>query len=365
MRQCRSQCAAQRRRLALHGPASVSSGRTCSRTAHRFLDEGSYTIETCVTDDDGGAGCGPFLLQVTNLTPTVEAGPDRHVNAFARLTDAHYDDPGVTDVHTATVDWGDGVTETATILSPSLGTGQVAASHTYTADGVYTAEVCVADDGGATGCDSVVFTATVTAYAPELQTRAGESYLEGEAVAATLLFTDTNPADSYTATVRWGDGSATSPSLLQSQNGYGVALAEHVYGDDGAFDVEGELCDGAFCVKSETAVTIRNASPVVSATGIATTTTEVEIHVLFDDPGFLDTHTATIDWNDGSPVESFAVSAGTPFVISHSYGDDAPASVLICVEDDDGGEGCASVALGIESQRWLYLPLIWRADGVP
>jgi PKD repeat protein len=61
---------------------------------------------------------------------------------------ATFSDPGVRDTHTAVWDWNDGTTSAGTILAAGSG-WQVSGSHTYTAAGVYTVRLTVADrDGG-------------------------------------------------------------------------------------------------------------------------------------------------------------------------------------------------------------------------
>jgi Ca2+-binding RTX toxin-like protein len=66
------------------------------------------------------------------------------VNLSAAFTDA-----GVLDVHSATIDWGDGTTSAATI-DEADGAGTAAASHAYAQGGIYTATITLLDgDGGA------------------------------------------------------------------------------------------------------------------------------------------------------------------------------------------------------------------------
>lgn len=86
-------------------------------------------------------------------------------------------------------------------------------------------------------------------------------------------------------------------------------------------------------------VTVVNVPPTVTATGdsIDEGGTAV-VSATFDDPGTLDTHTATIDWDDGTvPQAVTVVELATG--VEHVYGDNGAFNVLVTVTDDDGGEG--------------------------
>jgi hypothetical protein len=83
------------------------------------------------------------------------------------LASATFVDLGTRDTHTATVSWGDGTPVEAGLVTESpFGppgattgmTGTVSAAHVYGDNGAFTVEVCVTDDDGATGCDSLVAT---------------------------------------------------------------------------------------------------------------------------------------------------------------------------------------------------------------
>ncbi|MBZ0090503.1 MAG: hypothetical protein K8H90_09010, partial [Thermoanaerobaculia bacterium] len=72
-----------------------------------------------------------------------------------------------------------------------------------------------------------------------------------------------------------------------------------------------------------------------------------ELRAPFSDLGCLDTHSATIDWDDGA--QSPAVAAATEgfgfAAASHDYLDDGDFQIEACVEDDEGAEGCGRFAL--------------------
>ncbi|MCP4659236.1 MAG: hypothetical protein GY856_27820, partial [bacterium] len=88
-----------------------------------------------------------------------------------------------------------------------------------------------------------------------------------------------------------------------------------------------------------------NIAPTVDAGADRTITevTAVNVAASFTDPGTLDTHTATIDWGDGT-VGDADVAGGT-VAGSHVYPDPGVYLVAVCVSDDDGGRGCGGFAL--------------------
>jgi len=72
----------------------------------------------------------------------------------------------------------------------------------------------------------------------------------------------------------------------------------------------------------------------------------------FGDPGTADTHTATIEWGDGSPSEAGIVteSDGSGTVAgSHVYADNGTYTVEVCVTDDDLEETCDTLDVTVDN----------------
>ena len=115
-------------------------------------------------------------------------------------------------------------------------------------------------------------------------------------------------------------------------------------------------------------VTVNNVVPTVSSPATLTGITEGDTldidaaQFTFTDPGIVDTHTASINWGDGSTAGSVSetpgtapdLNAGTPRVDtsgtvdgSHLYPQDGTFSVLLTVTDKDGGSGSSTSSLTV------------------
>ena len=122
---------------------------------------------------------------------------------------------GLLDTHTATIDWGDG---TRSRRGRSAPTGRRVdtlrrdggGSHVYADDGVYTVTVTVTDDDG--GVDADTLTVTVTNVAPVTSMRV--SIRRSMRVTRWSWIRRRSPMpgtlDTHTATIDWGDGTASS-----------------------------------------------------------------------------------------------------------------------------------------------------------
>lgn len=132
-------------------PAALTAAGGVVSLEHTYLDEGSYTVQVEVTDDDGGVGTASFPVTVHNVAPTVDplAAPLAPVELGTAITaSSAYADPGA-DAHTLTWVWGDG---SSTVEARDVDAdGPVTATHAYATPGLYTVTLTVDDgDGGVT-----------------------------------------------------------------------------------------------------------------------------------------------------------------------------------------------------------------------
>ena len=199
-------------------------------------------------------------------------------------------------------------------------------THTYAQDGLYTVTVTVTDNDGLT--DAITTTAAVANVAPALGAFDGATLLQGGTYAASGSFTDPG-ADTWTATVDYGDGAGPGPLAL---TGHSFALS-HVYGGAGTFTVTVQVSDGAATTTGTATVAVTNVPPALNAFDGATLLPHETYAASgsFTDPG-ADTWTATVDYGDGAGPTPLALT-GKSFTLSHVYGGAGTFTVTVQVSD--------------------------------
>jgi hypothetical protein len=172
-----------------------------------------------------------------------------------------------------------------------------------------------------------------------------------------IIFGGSGPADVRTA---WdfGDGLGA----------LGTFVPTHRYWDSGRFDVTLRVSDEKGGVGLDTlSVIVNNVPPAVSIDqvtspnpGVILPGQVINVGASFTTPGLLDTHTATIDWGDGTAdAGTIAQQAGASTVSgSHRYAEAGSYAVTVRVIDDDGGEGSATTTISIQSPAPTATPTI-------
>jgi len=284
-----------------------------------------------VCDDKGSCATDQATVTINNVAPMVYAGSDQAVDEGELVSfSGSFIDPGVADTHTIEWNFGDGVATDGT-LTPL---------HVYADNGTYTVTLTVTDDDGGVGSDTL--TVTVSNVAPTVEAGADQTVDEGELVNFAGSFNDPGTADTHTIEWDFGDG-GTATSML---------TPTHTYADDGIYTVTLTVTDDDGGVDSDTlTVTVANVAPTVDA-GPDQQVYEDEMFQLqgsFSDPGILDTHTATIDWGDGSvDVRVVTENNGSGEVMgSHTYAMPGVYIVTLTVTDDDGGVGMDTMEMTV------------------
>ena len=120
--------------------------------------------------------------------------------------------PDVAEPFTATVDWGDGTTTSATVTF-SAGVGTVNAEHVYADDGTYAVRLTVTNALGQSG--EANLSADISNSPPVMTTAADQAAIRTETINVSASFTDLGfgPTETFTAQVDWGDGTVESAEI--------------------------------------------------------------------------------------------------------------------------------------------------------
>ena len=362
------------------GTVTDLGGSGTVSASHTYADNGAYTATLTLTDSASNVVTQTTSATISNVAPTVTAASNLTVlpNVLLSLNAATFSDPGfssvtagTTETFSATIDWGDGTApETASVVvtQGSEGvatTGIVSGSHTYALQGAYTVSVTVTDDDGLSGTDAL--TVSVEDGVPMVLTASDVGGNEGQTVNFNGTFADTGDPGPHTATILWGDGSS-SPGVVSFSAGQGTVTGSHSYADNGQYIISLEVVDSASNTGSlQSIATITNVVPTLAPASNQAISLGDALTLdvaTFTDPGFTntlagttETFTASIDWGDGTPIESGTVtvvqgSDGTvttgSIASTHTYATASVFTVTVLIADDDGGTDTASFDVTVQ-----------------
>jgi uncharacterized protein len=120
---------------------------------------------------------------------------------------------------------------------------------------------------------------------------------------------------------------------------------------------------GSSAVSSAT-VLVTNVAPTVGASfgagSLGCGPDNATLTVTWSDPAAADTHSAVINWGDGTTQT--VSTAASPLVLSHTYAAAGNYTATVGVSDDDGGTGNATASVLVKLNSSGFLPPI-NADG--
>jgi len=217
-----------------------------------------------------------------------------------------------------------------------------------------------------------------TNEAPVVTLGADQSLNEGVALSRVASFSDEDASTSWTATVNYGDGSASSALTLVNK----TFTLEHLF-EPGSYVVSVVVTDDAGAVGTGSFhVTVANVAPTVYLSGSVDLTFDSTLHRAgtFGDPGTTETYWATVDYGDGSGGRALALT-GKSFLLDHVYGTAGTYTVSVSVTDSEGDSGSATLTVNVRkfSFQWhepvessfavgRLLPVkfsVLRGDGTP
>jgi len=285
-------------------------------------------------NDDAGRSSGSAYIFQFNSTPVADANnPYSGDEGSLILIDGTVSsDP---DGDTITFSWstdGSGTFDDATLAQPSV---------SYPDDGIFNLDLQVTDTSGESDTDSTTVTVSNVApsvIVPSITADNLATINEGDTFTGSGSFTDPG-ADTWTATVDYGDGTGSQPLTLNPDKMFNL---QHTYlddDDDDTYTVTVSVTDDDNGLGSASFdVIVNNLPPTLSLiTAIldpVSVGTEISASASFTDPGTADTHTAQWDWGDGTVTQG-AVSDSVTY--SHIYNDPGIYTITLTVTDDDGG----------------------------
>jgi PKD repeat protein len=190
------------------------------------------------------------------------------------------------------------------------------------------------------------------AQAPQPDAGGPYTLAEGSTVVA-----DNGSFDDGALTSTWATSSASVATV-----GPATATNPTIGGvDDGEATLTLTVTDVDGNVARDTAaVNVTNVAPTVTAgasTPIVLDEGDLLAHTAtYADPGVLDTHTASVDFGDGTVSPATAV--GGVVSLEHTYVDEGTYRVRIEVTDDDGGVGTASFPVTVRNVAPMVDPVV-------
>lgn len=234
----------------------------------------------------------------------------------------------------ATIDWGDGTTSTATVTG-SNGSFSVKGGHSYADEGNFAVTATVtriadAATSASTGDVAVAEHDVLAAQAPNIAGDPGTALTN--ITVATFTDTDTLAVTGdFTATVDWGDGTIDVGTITGS-NGTFTVTDSHTYVAPGQFPVTVTVVDNAPGTANALAFATANIGshvevvPLVVAERVVVAAGTVVAN--FTDTNLADLAgdlTATIDWGDGTTTAGTVAGSNGSFTVQsngHFYADE-------------------------------------------
>ena len=337
-----------------------------SKVNYLGSDDGNYTVNLMANDPYGFATAETNVI-VENVIPVVDAGSDQTADEGDLVEiSSTFSDAGWLDTHNATIDWGDETEVQSGTLIEENGypnsTGTVTGNHTYGDNGVYTVTVTVTDDDNGVGTDTL--TITVENVIPVVD--AGENQIanEGDLVEISSTFSDAGWLDTHMANIDWGDETEVQSGTLIEENGYpnstGTVTGNHTYGDNGVYTVTVTVTDDDNGVGTDNlTITVNNVAPTVNIISMAQPNPQFILPIVhelifdgnFTDPGWLDTHSVTWNFGDGTVMQDAVIEENEyPYAtgnttVKHIYSEPGTYVVTLNITDDDNGVGTDTMSV--------------------
>jgi|GEM_PF-1414408 len=359
--------------------------------SRQFLDDNptgtpsdTFNVNVRLRDDDGGLATASQPLTIKNVDPIVVLDPltDINENGTAVLSGT-YTDAGTLDTHELDIDWdGDNLFDQTIVVTGGAFTVTrqfLDDNPTGTSSDTFNVNVRLRDDDGGMGTDSQPL--TVNNVNPSVVLVPPAPIEENDFATLQGTISDVGTLDTFTLTINWGD--PFSPNDTQTFNLGTTLLTEdvdginwdpmtrtfsldHQYLDDNpsmdpvnTYVIAAKVVDDDGGVgTANTTITVKNVNLVLDLADNQTVNEGSELDLTngelgsFTDSGTQDTHTATVDWGDGSGIQSVLVtetSGSGELSAKHIYADNGEYTVRVTVIDDDGGPVSGTFKVNVQN----------------
>lgn len=288
-----------------------------------FSDDGVYTVGVTAVDSDGATAMDTVDITVNNRPPTCNFTANQTsgdtATDFEFTASASDPDGTIVDYH-----WDFGDTET--------GSGPTAI-HNYDDGGVYTVELTVTDDDGAT--DQYAMNITVNNRSPVADFTYSPSDPVGE---ETIQFTDaSSDPDGNISSYEWDFGDGTPTSTTKDPL--------HAYSDDGPYTVTLTVQDDDGATGSVSKdITVDNAQPNADFDWSPTNPNAVLDSVSFNDLS-TDPDGSVVDWEWNIEDGPTITGEDSP---DYTFDNSGSHDVTLTVWDDDGGADSVTKTVAVD-----------------
>jgi hypothetical protein len=245
---------------------------------------------------------------------------------------------------TVTIDWGDGVTTTGTVVG-SNGSFTVEGGHTYADDNFYSPVATITRTTDSS--QLVLFGGVNVSDADNLHGQSAPtiSANPNQALTNVTVATFTNgsftnvPAD-FTVNIDWGDGTTTAGTLSLNGSTYTVT-GSHTYATAGNFTITTFMNDDSPDSSFSSATTqadigFGGTEVFNAATETVAVPTGTTVATFADNAGLTSAdYTATIDWGDGTTTAGVVSGSGPSFTVTsavaHTYADEGVFTEVVTI----------------------------------
>ncbi|HEV2712355.1 MAG TPA: PKD domain-containing protein, partial [Gaiellaceae bacterium] len=319
--------------------------------SHTYDDNGTYAATVTVTDKDGGASDEKsFNVSVANVAPTAtfsNNGPVDEGSSFT-LSMTNGDDASSADQaakFTFAFDCGDGTGYGPFTTTPSLSASYDCGANDNGSRSVK-AKIRDKDGGVHEYSDSV----TVRNVPPSATFNAPSSVNEGDDIDLSL----TSPSDPSSVDAGAGFNYAFDCGDGLGYSSYGASNTRSCpTNDNGTRTVRGKIRDKDGGEREYTKqVAVGNSAPRVTITSpefgrLYAKPAVVTVNASFTDAGKGDTHTCSVNWDDGTSSPGTVSEANGSGTCSgtHTYNTAGVYTIKVTVTDDEGASGTAEVMI--------------------